>query len=274
MKSYNKSVGNALKELDEDDCDHDEDSETTGGWIKQLSSNDVFSITILGESLELKQKPSSSSLGIGATVWDSSVIFAKYVEFETRKFSRDKMIGKNLLELGAGCGLGGIAMMMRGCQVTFTDLKNVVDELTMENVNTCYRKLSSSESLTSLSLLRPQVYSLDWSVFAKIADVCDAESYKFLLPAYDYILLTDCVFSKDINNDLIETIVKCSSGKTTVYCCYEVRDEEINSHFLEALNSKFIVKTIPYSQLHPEYRNTLIHIIIARLKKSVSTRSF
>ena len=48
-------------------------------------------------------------------------------------FSISNLSGKSVLELGSGCGLGGIAFMMKGARVVLTDLPSVVDELTTLN---------------------------------------------------------------------------------------------------------------------------------------------
>eukprot|EP01035_Chromulina_nebulosa_P017696 gene17696-23286_t len=61
---------------------------------------------------------------IGAVVWDSSVIFIKYIEKNYRLYNYEKLNNKKVLELGSGCGLAGISLMLLGCKVTFTDLSN------------------------------------------------------------------------------------------------------------------------------------------------------
>lgn len=45
--------------------------------------------------------------------------------------------------------------------------------------------------------------------------------------AYDMVLLTDCVFSVDLIECLIGTIVSHCKQRTTVICCHEIRDEVI-----------------------------------------------
>ena len=87
-------------ELDEDDEEMTE-SGNTGYCHYNTSGDNLFSVELLGVTFQLEQKPTSKDLGIGSVVWDSSVIFAKYVE-ENRnsKFAVNKMQNKTVLELG------------------------------------------------------------------------------------------------------------------------------------------------------------------------------
>ena len=87
---------------DDDDLDGDEDNCTACHYCHYNDSKDIaFSISVLGHDMILIQKPDSIDLGIGAVVWDSSVIFAKYVEVNrNNKFPFNKMAGKTVLELG------------------------------------------------------------------------------------------------------------------------------------------------------------------------------
>jgi predicted nicotinamide N-methyase len=93
-----------------------------------------FNISLFGLDLVLYQNPSNRTVGHGAVVWDASVIFSKYIEQNPGEFEPRKVGGKTVIELGSGCGLAGIALMMRGLNVTFTDLYTVIDTLTTRNV--------------------------------------------------------------------------------------------------------------------------------------------
>lgn len=95
--------------------------------------NTTFRINIFGYDLVMVQDPGSRSLGHGAVVWDSSVVFAKYMEVNSSDFEPSKMSSKKVLELGSGCGLAGIAFMLRGASVTMTDMVKVTSTLTERN---------------------------------------------------------------------------------------------------------------------------------------------
>ena len=69
----------------------------------------------------------------------------------------------------------------------------------------------------SFQLLPPTVVSLDWTATTK--------NTTELLPSYDIILLTDCIFSMNLVDDIVRTISLYSNSKTTVICCHEIRDE-------------------------------------------------
>jgi hypothetical protein len=89
-----------------------------------------------------------------------------------------------------------------------------------------------------------------------------------LQPPFDYVLLTDCVFSVLLISDLIRTIIASSSSKTEVICCHEIRDEEANALFVSELKKQFNVKRIARNKLHPEFRNDLIEVLSAKLKRT------
>lgn len=46
----------------------------------------------------------------------------RYMERNPQLYSRRKLEGKRVLELGAGCGLAGMYFALQGAHVTFTDL--------------------------------------------------------------------------------------------------------------------------------------------------------
>ena len=77
----------------------------------------------LSRFLLFAQDPASDNLG--TTIWDASVILVRYMEGNPHLYSRRKLQGKRVLELGAGCGLAGMYFALQGAHVTFTDLVRV-----------------------------------------------------------------------------------------------------------------------------------------------------
>jgi predicted nicotinamide N-methyase len=217
-----------------------------------------FNIDLFGVDITLYQNPSSRAVGHGAVVWDAAVIFSKYMEVNPSDFEPTKLSGKTVLELGSGCGLAGLALMLRGAHVTFTDLEAVVNMLTIRNVQTMHRLFRSEESI-KYPIQEPEIRAIDWTVEAKLED----ENPK----TYDIILLTDCVFSMDLIDDLIGTILHHSGPKTTLICCHEIRDEVANDAFVERISQYFKIKRIPKNKLHPQYCNEFVELFTGRMQK-------
>ena len=111
------------------------------------------------KQIRLYQDPSGIlSCGHGATIWDSALVLADYLQHSMRKYLKQQ---KNVLELGAGCGLAGmvtnginqiscprwnspvvshitilsgIVASVLGARVTLTDVKQVLPLLNL-NIN-------------------------------------------------------------------------------------------------------------------------------------------
>lgn len=89
--------------------------------------------------MRLKQDPNSENLG--TTVWDASIVLAKFLEkvlphlpadplpqnASRGQLSSERVKRGRCIELGSGMGLGGIAFALLGCQdVTLTDKADVL----------------------------------------------------------------------------------------------------------------------------------------------------
>ena len=189
-------------------------------------SNKIFSISLFGHDLDIEQDPSSRLLGHGAVVWDAAVIFTKYMEHDPKQFAAEKLYGRSVIELGSGCGLGGIGFMMKGARVMLTDMQKVTETLTETNANRTYSRLKSKGSgALPYPVLMPTVRSLDWTDFDSFNSLGFTDDGLF-----DIVLLTDCVFSAALAVPLVDCIRRLTGNKSTVYCCHEIRDEVSKWH--------------------------------------------
>ena len=75
-------------------------------------------------------------------MWDAGVVMAKYMEFNPSLFSGTACYNQIVLELGSGCGLTGLAFVMKGAKVVMTDLECVINALTRPNVTVSQSVLS------------------------------------------------------------------------------------------------------------------------------------
>jgi len=233
------------------DVDGDDDLPQGYCHMNDDGRSTSFEIDLLGKRLSVIQQPDAPSelgLGHGAVVWDAAVVFCKYLEIN-RKYSGSKVDSKRVIELGAGTGIAGCSLMMKGAQVTLTDLRAVVDTITRPNALSIYSQVGD------LALPRPVVFPLDWTASYPIPD-----------EPYDLVLLTDCVFSPALAVPLVSQIRRVSGPKTEVLCCHEIRDEEANIAFITELERYFSVKAVKKKDLHPDYRSDLIQLLEARLR--------
>eukprot|EP01023_Acetabularia_acetabulum_P066506 TRINITY_DN8991_c0_g2_i1.p1 TRINITY_DN8991_c0_g2~~TRINITY_DN8991_c0_g2_i1.p1 ORF type:complete len:397 (+),score=44.51 TRINITY_DN8991_c0_g2_i1:91-1281(+) len=85
-------------------------------------------VEVMDFPFRLKQDPNSNHLG--TTVWDASIVLAKYLEKCNNQNNGDpslrRLRGKTVLELGSGMGLGGMVCALKGANVILTDQKEVL----------------------------------------------------------------------------------------------------------------------------------------------------
>ncbi|XP_010532292.1 PREDICTED: protein-lysine methyltransferase METTL21D [Tarenaya hassleriana] len=225
----------------------------------RLNSPSTCTITleVMGHELHFAQDPNSKHLG--TTVWDASMVFAKYLEKNCRKgrFNPSKLKGKRVIELGAGCGVAGFAMAMLGCDVISTDQREVLPLLKRNvewNTSRIVQTNSTSESFGSL-----EVAELDWGNEVHI---------KAVEPPFDYIIGTDVVYAEQLLEPLLRTIIGLSGPKTTVMLGYEIRSTSIHEKMLQIWKDNFEVKIIPRSKMDGKYQDPSIHLYIMGQKSS------
>ncbi|XP_050369453.1 uncharacterized protein LOC126787626 [Argentina anserina] len=221
----------------------------------RLNSPNTFTmdLEVLGHELQFIQDPNSKHLG--TTVWDASLVFAKFLEKNSRrgKFSPSKLKGKRVIELGAGCGVAGFGMALLGCDVVMTDQVEVLP-LLMRNVerNTSRITQMSSESFGSV-----QVAELNWG---------NEDHIRAVDPPFDYIIGTDVVYKEDLLEPLLQTIFALSGPKTAILLGYEIRSTSVHEQMVEMWKRHFEVKLVPNSKMDSTYQHPSIQLFIMKLK--------
>lgn len=116
--------------------------------------------------IKLKE-PSLTSDNLGLKTWGSSLILSQ------RLLSRDNYLSGNVLELGSGTGLVGMACALRGFDTYLTDLPEIVPNL-LDNVK--------------LNDIKATVFELDW---------CNPQSFKdkFGDITFETIVVSDPIYS-------------------------------------------------------------------------------
>jgi len=213
-----------------------------------------FDIELCGHKLVIDQDPSQQH-SHGFIVWESAVIVAKYLEKDPKNFEERDLRDKKVLELGSGTGLAGLSFLLRRAHVTFTDTAEVI-ELTKLNAFKTYSKVKSMGTYHE-----PVVKVLDWTA-------AEVEKDNVLQDKpYDYVLLTDCVFSELLAQPLVATILQACDKNTVVLCCHEIRDEDANNAFLAEFSKYFKIKKISPKQLDKKYQNDMCEVFVGKLLK-------
>lgn len=221
-----------------------------------LPNTCTFKIELLGHELQFAQDPNSKHLG--TTVWDASMVFAKFLEKNCRRgrFSRSKLLGKRVIELGAGCGVAGFGMAIVGCEVVATDQKEVLPLLqrNLERNTSCIMQMNPGffDSFGSV-----KVAELDWG---------NEDHIQAVGPPYDFIIGTDVVYAEHLLEPLLDTIVALSGPRTTIVLGYEIRSTNVHEQMLEMLKRKFDFKIVPKSKMDFRYQHPSIQLFILGLK--------
>ncbi|KAL8496537.1 hypothetical protein ACS0TY_020292 [Phlomoides rotata] len=227
--------------------------------VDRLNTPSTSTVTfeILGHELQFSQDPNSQHLG--TTVWDASMVFAKFLEKNCRKgrFSPSKLKGKRVIELGAGCGVAGFGMAILGCDVISTDQTEVLPLLARNverNTSSILQMTSNPDSFGSI-----KATELDWG---------NADHIRAVDPPFDYIIGTDVVYSEHLLEPLLQTILSLSGPRTTIMLGYELRSTNVHEQMLDLWKRNFEVKSVPKSKMHSEYKHPSIQLFMMSLKPS------
>lgn len=174
-------------------------------------SNNVSTDVVAAKNVQLRFGSSSISfdislclymgVGIGGVEWPAACLFC-HVLANNPAFYKDLFVGKKILELGAGTGMGGIAVDKicgvdaSKSEVLITDLKQYLTHLEQNvEMNNAARSC--------------HVEALDW------LNLPDFVSKRPTSHKFDIILALECVYREDLYQPLIDTIL-CTSTKNTL----------------------------------------------------------
>ncbi|XP_020973423.1 protein N-lysine methyltransferase METTL21A [Arachis ipaensis] len=243
--------------------------------LDRLNSPTTFEmpLEVLGHELQFTQDPNSKHLG--TTVWDSSLVFAKFLERNCRKgrFSPAKLKGKRVIELGAGCGVSGFGMALLGCDVIVTDQKEVLPLLQRNVERNISRVMQKNPDLNGDNSLQANIFFLESFGSIKVAELQwgDESHIKAVDPPFDYIIGTDVVYVEHLLEPLLQTILALSGPRTTILLGHEIRSTCVHEKMLEMWKQNFDVKNVPKSKMDETYQHPSIQLFIMGFKNSAES---
>lgn len=183
--------------------------------------------------------------GFASTVWDSSIVMAKYLERHREALGKR---AKSACEIGAGCGVATCVLAL-SCgigRVVATELNEDNLELLREN---CSR-------LPDDVACRIECKKLKWG------DADDVESLGApTTPFFDLVVATDVVYYEDAMEDLVATLEAISEPKKTRILFSYGRNRQALGKFLRLVEGKFDVAEVPRDECDPLYQCTDVDVI-------------
>ncbi|KIM45901.1 hypothetical protein M413DRAFT_64281 [Hebeloma cylindrosporum] len=192
--------------------------------------------------LECIPRPVSVSLfvdaspGCGGLAWPAGQILANYLVQKGPKYLENK----NILELGSGTGLVGLAIgAFSGMKIWITDQAPL---LSIMNCNIRLNRLESSVVAAELNWGSP--------IPANI-------------PRPDIILAADCVYFEPAFPLLVQTLSDLSDSTTDILFCYKKR-RKADKRFFAILKKKFEWKEVlddPHRHIYNRESITMIRLL-------------
>jgi predicted nicotinamide N-methyase len=193
----------------------------------------------------------------GSIVWDSAIVLARLLLDEAKFHPKFFAPPRRFLELGAGCGLAGIAAALRGAAVTLTDIAGVLPRL-RRNVEVNRHLLAEAEGGAATL----DVAELDWTRLAGAL----ADPAATVRAPYDVILLADCVYQADIVEPLVDALIALSGPKTVILCALRCRFR-FQADFLAQANLFFSGSPLRPDAAHLDGVGRPDSLLFLRLKK-------
>ena len=226
----------------------------------------TFSIALC-PSLRLDLCQLNNTQNHGTTVWDSAKVLAFYLMDTMKRPSWNMANGKleiqntkKCIELGSGCGLGGLTMSALGFDTIMTDLPSVVEHVLEVNKRQNERHIkdwwyqlleqSTHDSTMTLEGPRLRVEPLDWLQYSVSPNTVQVDG---LDPPYSYILAADCIYSTEFLEPLLLSCYHLASSTTTTLVALEHRDDIVVNAFLDkAKQVGFETRMIPKKLLRTQ----------------------
>lgn len=165
-----------------------------------------------GRSVVIRQDPSNTATG--GCIWETSYLLAEWAQRELAPRLELSRAGRapplRCLEMGAGCGLLGVALAHAGCKVLLTECEESMPNL---EANVAANAPAPSPRGGQCAAAR-----LGWGNEADAAAAVSQHG------PFDVVLGTDVVFRSALVEPLLRTLWRCcSAADTTCWLCCQVR---------------------------------------------------
>jgi len=198
-------------------------------WSHRKDPTYEFEVNDVELTLRQSWQLLSEAGNTGAGIWDAAVVMAKFLERWAEPLGLKK--GAHCMELGAGCGLAGLAAVALGGKCTLTD-RGAEDTVSILRSNAS-RNFESSEMVRVCEYTWGEAVPENSLQFAIGSDllVCDAS----IEPLVDALM------------------VICGDG-TKMWLTAELRNQDVFAAFVNcAVTAGLRITRIPSEMQHQEY---------------------
>lgn len=174
---------------------------------------------LLGDDPQRRPKDHQDHADTGSSIWDGAVALAKVLEQQPFLVR-----GREVLELGAGRGLSGLAAWALGARkVQLTDLPYAVEAMEIAVQLTCAGHKEWP---------KPEVAELDWLKAEEFFENRDTD--------LDVILAADVVWLMDLVEPLADAIATVAKyhPKVEVLVVHQTRSANVELAFLKAMETR------------------------------------
>lgn len=166
-----------------------------------------------GRELTIQQDP--GVVGTGGCVWETAYLMAQWLQPRLAELQREDR-PLRCLEVGAGCGLLGVALAHAGCDVLLTEQESAMANLSANVAANAPPKASGGVCAAA---------PLSW------LDDCELEAVAARGP-WQVLIGTDVVYKAELVRPLLRTLWRCASGETKCWLCLQERDADAHAMLL------------------------------------------
>jgi protein N-lysine methyltransferase METTL21A len=207
--------------------------------LKPAETTDLSFHGLLSPPLKLHEDLSE---GCGGQLWPAGMTLARYMLTQ----HTHNLVGKHIMEIGAGGGLVGLAVAA-GCEL---DNRLV---------------LTDQEAMFALMEKNIAMNNLQDKIQAKVYDWGSKPPPTFASKTGhpDVVLAADCVYFEPAFPLLLETLKDLIGPDTTCYFCFKKR-RKADMRFIKDMMRTFHVEEVDYSWRNEDRRATIFLYMLTR----------
>lgn len=240
----------------------------TSEKLFELANKPAVRLLVGGSAVEVVQDHSTTEHS-GGVVWETAFFLARYLEQHVLPGQE----GLKIIELGAGCGLLGLALTRLGHDVVLTE-----QAIALPNLRTNVKAAAAAaEELPAKKKRRLQIgtakaLGLAWGEKAEL------EAVKKRGP-FDLIVASDVVFSTTFVEPLLKTIkalmdhALLHEKRPECWLCLQRRDPDAHDFLMAKAPKWFKVKELSFEGLEGFEAAAELECLLLRFRRKVATAS-